>query len=131
MRRVHSLCLCLSCVRRAHSRSEDEIVFPALESKQALRNVSHAYALDHLEEEKQFIDLEQVGCTDVISALHATPRRAPACGAVVHEALPRKICGPGSKPHIPCNFAEERTGVGHQAARLVCMKQGGGKCEAA
>ena len=46
--------------RRAHSRSEDEIVFPALESKQALRNVSHAYTLDHQEEEKQFIDLEQV-----------------------------------------------------------------------
>jgi len=45
---------------RAHSRSEDEIVFPALESKQALRNVSHAYTLDHQEEEKQFIDLEQV-----------------------------------------------------------------------
>jgi len=35
-------------------------VFPALESKQALRNVSHAYTLDHQEEEKQFIDLEQV-----------------------------------------------------------------------
>lgn len=34
-------------VCRAHSRSEDEIVFPALESKQALQNVSHAYTLDH------------------------------------------------------------------------------------
>ena len=46
---------------QAHSRSEDEIVFPALESKHALRNVSHAYTLDHQQEEQLFIDLEQVG----------------------------------------------------------------------
>jgi hypothetical protein len=47
-------------VCRAHSRSEDEIVFPALESKHALRNVSHAYALDHQQEEQLFLDLDQV-----------------------------------------------------------------------
>lgn len=47
-------------IYRAHSRSEDEIVFPALESKQALRNVSHAYTLDHQQEEQLFIDLNQV-----------------------------------------------------------------------
>ena len=40
--------------------SEDEIVFPALESKHALRNVSHAYTLDHQQEEQLFIDLDQV-----------------------------------------------------------------------
>lgn len=45
---------------QAHSRSEDEIVFPALESKHALRNVSHAYTLDHRQEEQLFIDLDQV-----------------------------------------------------------------------
>lgn len=48
-------------IYRAHSRSEDEIVFPALESKHALRNVSHAYTLDHQQEEQLFIDMEQVG----------------------------------------------------------------------
>ena len=40
--------------------SEDEIVFPALESKHTLRNVSHAYTLDHQQEEQLFIDLDQV-----------------------------------------------------------------------
>lgn len=33
-------------------------MFPALESKQALRNVSHAYTLDHQQEEQLFVDLE-------------------------------------------------------------------------
>jgi zinc finger-like protein len=35
-------------------------VFPALESKHALRNVSHAYTLDHQQEEQLFHDLQQV-----------------------------------------------------------------------
>ncbi|KAK8470920.1 hypothetical protein PHAVU_003G094000 [Phaseolus vulgaris] len=37
---------------RAHSNAEDDIVFPALESKEALHNVSHSYTLDHKQEEK-------------------------------------------------------------------------------
>lgn len=48
-------------IYRAHSKSEDEIVFPALEAKQALRNVSHAYTLDHRQEEQMFADAEAVG----------------------------------------------------------------------
>jgi hypothetical protein len=49
-------------IYRAHSRAEDEIVFPALESKEALLNVSHAYTLDH----------EQVGIVEAVgSVLHA------------------------------------------------------------
>ncbi|CAI9113543.1 OLC1v1014162C2 [Oldenlandia corymbosa var. corymbosa] len=39
---------------RAHSNAEDEIVFPALESKEALHNVSHSYTLDHKQEEELF-----------------------------------------------------------------------------
>ncbi|XAR63927.1 Ubiquitin--protein ligase [Bertholletia excelsa] len=42
---------------RAHSNAEDEIVFPALESKEALHNVSHSYTLDHKQEEKLFVDI--------------------------------------------------------------------------
>ncbi|KAI8542696.1 hypothetical protein RHMOL_Rhmol08G0158900 [Rhododendron molle] len=42
---------------RAHSNAEDEIVFPALESKEALHNVSHSYMLDHKQEEKLFEDI--------------------------------------------------------------------------
>ncbi|KAF2315716.1 hypothetical protein GH714_040247 [Hevea brasiliensis] len=41
---------------RAHSNAEDDIVFPALESKEALHNVSHSYMLDHKQEEKLFED---------------------------------------------------------------------------
>ncbi|KAK4735905.1 hypothetical protein R3W88_010166 [Solanum pinnatisectum] len=42
---------------RAHSNAEDEIVFPELESKEALHNVSHSYMLDHKQEEKLFEDI--------------------------------------------------------------------------
>ncbi|THG00332.1 hypothetical protein TEA_030056 [Camellia sinensis var. sinensis] len=42
---------------RAHSNAEDEIVFPALEAKEGLHNVSHSYMLDHKQEEKLFEDI--------------------------------------------------------------------------
>ncbi|CAB4265061.1 unnamed protein product [Prunus armeniaca] len=45
---------------RAHSNAEDDIVFPALESKETLHNVSHAYTLDHKQEEKLFEDISSV-----------------------------------------------------------------------
>ncbi|KAH8491823.1 hypothetical protein H0E87_021430 [Populus deltoides] len=45
---------------RAHSNAEDEIVFPALESKEALHNVSHSYTLDHKQEEELFEDISFV-----------------------------------------------------------------------
>ncbi len=35
-------------------------MFPALESKEALHNVSHAYSLDHQKEEALFADLGAV-----------------------------------------------------------------------
>ena len=37
-------------------------MFPALEAKEALHNVSHAYTLDHQKEEQMFEDLDQVSC---------------------------------------------------------------------
>ncbi|XP_052199225.1 zinc finger protein BRUTUS-like isoform X2 [Diospyros lotus] len=42
---------------KAHSNAEDDIVFPALESKETLHNVSHSYTLDHKQEEKLFEDI--------------------------------------------------------------------------
>ncbi|KAL6182863.1 hypothetical protein ACLB2K_044275 [Fragaria x ananassa] len=45
---------------RAHSNAEDDIVFPALESKEALHNVSHSYTLDHKQEEELFEDISHV-----------------------------------------------------------------------
>ncbi|CDO98421.1 unnamed protein product [Coffea canephora] len=53
---------------RAHSNAEDEIVFPALESKEALHNVSHSYTLDHKQEEELFEDISCVLCD--LSELH-------------------------------------------------------------
>jgi hypothetical protein len=47
-------------IYRAHSKAEDEIVFPALEAKETLHNVSHAYTLDHKEEEQYFDELAAV-----------------------------------------------------------------------
>nr|GMC75843.1 zinc finger protein BRUTUS-like At1g74770 [Ipomoea batatas] len=37
-----------------HSNSEDEVAFPALESKGKLQNISHSYAIDHRFEAEQF-----------------------------------------------------------------------------
>ncbi|XP_051144695.1 zinc finger protein BRUTUS-like [Andrographis paniculata] len=42
---------------KAHSNAEDDIVFPALESKETLHNVSHSYTLDHKQEEQLFEDI--------------------------------------------------------------------------
>ena len=47
-------------IYRAHSSSEDEVIFPALESKEMLHNVSHAYALDHAQEESLFEEVAEV-----------------------------------------------------------------------
>ncbi|XP_043716175.1 zinc finger protein BRUTUS-like isoform X2 [Telopea speciosissima] len=58
---------------RAHSNAEDEIVFPALESKEALHNVSHSYTLDHKQEEKLFEDISSV--LSELSQLHESLSR--------------------------------------------------------
>ncbi|PKU61987.1 zinc finger protein BRUTUS-like [Dendrobium catenatum] len=53
---------------RAHSNAEDDIVFPALESRESLHNVSHSYTLDHKQEEKLFNDISDV--LSELSQLH-------------------------------------------------------------
>ncbi|XP_010534220.1 PREDICTED: uncharacterized protein LOC104809834 isoform X1 [Tarenaya hassleriana] len=53
---------------RAHSNAEDDILFPALESKETLHNVSHSYTLDHKQEEKLFGDIYSV--LSELSLLH-------------------------------------------------------------
>ncbi|XP_059289814.1 zinc finger protein BRUTUS-like At1g74770 isoform X2 [Lycium ferocissimum] len=48
---------CFNHVRflyQLHSKSEDEIAFPALESKGQLQNISHSYGIDHKLEVEQF-----------------------------------------------------------------------------
>ncbi|XP_049934644.1 zinc finger protein BRUTUS-like isoform X2 [Nymphaea colorata] len=53
---------------RAHSNAEDEIVFPALEAKESLHNVSHSYTIDHKQEENLFADISAV--LSELSQLH-------------------------------------------------------------
>ncbi|XP_021653204.2 zinc finger protein BRUTUS isoform X2 [Hevea brasiliensis] len=59
---------------RAHSNAEDDIVFPALESKEALHNVSHSYTLDHKQEEKLFEDISCV--LSELSRLHESLQKS-------------------------------------------------------
>ena len=44
---------------RAHCNSKDNIVYPALESREELHNVTHSYKLDHVQEERMF---EHISC---------------------------------------------------------------------
>ena len=44
----------------AHSNAEDEIVFPALEAKEALHNVSHLFTIEHKHDEHIFKDISAV-----------------------------------------------------------------------
>lgn len=62
-------------IYRAHSKAEDEIVFPALESKEALHNVSRAYSLDHEQVRAAGMNAELAGLR------YALAQRLPrACG---------------------------------------------------
>ncbi|KAL1541564.1 zinc finger protein BRUTUS-like [Salvia divinorum] len=58
----------LRTIYQIHSDSEDEIVFPALESKGALQNISHSYSLDHKLELKYFTKTSII--LEEISELH-------------------------------------------------------------
>ncbi|KAL1807733.1 hypothetical protein ACET3Z_024723 [Daucus carota] len=53
---------------RAHSNAEDDVIFPALESRETLHNVSHSYTLDHKHEEKLFEDISST--LSELSGLH-------------------------------------------------------------
>ncbi|XP_059649687.1 zinc finger protein BRUTUS-like [Cornus florida] len=76
---------------RAHSNAEDEIVFPALESKETLHNVSHSYTLDHKQEEKLF--------EDISSALSEL--------AQLHENLnSTKPVGGSSRSNFDCSYRD-------------------------
>ncbi|CAI0454580.1 unnamed protein product [Linum tenue] len=71
---------------RAHSNAEDDIVFPALESKETLHNVSHSYTLDHKQEEKLFEDISTT--LSELTHLHAHLKRSRHC-----DNLSGNLCG--------------------------------------
>ena len=49
--------LCSSGVCTGHT-AEDQLVFPALENKAELHNVSHSYTLDHEHEADLFVEVD-------------------------------------------------------------------------
>jgi zinc finger protein-like protein len=88
--RLHGRFAFLQGIYRAHSRAEDEIVFPALERKHALRNVSHAYTLDH-QEEATLLD----GIASVVDRLQrALPQGAAAAAAAGQPAAAAAALSP-------------------------------------
>jgi len=74
---VWSWCVCVWCAR-AHSSAEDSIVFPALEDKEALHNVSHSYSIDHKQEEELLNDIAERG----VGSSRRWPRPSLRCGAM-------------------------------------------------
>ncbi|KAJ4806511.1 zinc finger protein-like protein [Rhynchospora pubera] len=77
---------------RAHSNAEDDIVFPALESRETLHNVSHSYTLDHKQEEKLFKDIS--GILSEISVLHESCKSSDGIyWAKKHNKLATRLQG--------------------------------------
>lgn len=70
---------------RAHSNAEDDIVFPALESKETLHNVSHSYTLDHKQEEKLFEDIST--SLFALCELHDSTSKINSTSSDSHDTL--------------------------------------------
>lgn len=85
-------------IYKTHSKAEDEIVFPALESKDALHNVSHSYSLDHCQEEVLFREIADVvkELRGTLAAVDLTERvlAAPQSNASPLPTLPRMFAIP-------------------------------------
>jgi len=77
----------------AHSKAEDEVVFPALESKDMQSGVCHSYELDHEQEERLFAQLADM-VQKVEQNVEALPRPSdyPSPGdAVLSEEEARAV----------------------------------------
>jgi zinc finger protein-like protein len=121
-------------IYKAHSRAEDEIVFPALESKETLSNVSHAYSLDHKQEEHL---LEEV--SSVVTAIEAcssnfnleslrsmTSKLSKMCAAIrasleTHVRAEEKELWPLFTEHFTIKEQEELVGmiIGQTGAEVL------------
>lgn len=91
MRRLEGRFRFLKAVYTAHSEAEDEIVFPALEAKEALRRVSHAYALDHAREEEMLagvgVCLARLGSAPDLASARAAARDLASGTAALRASL--------------------------------------------
>ncbi|KAL9229240.1 hypothetical protein vseg_004727 [Gypsophila vaccaria] len=88
---------------RAHSNAEDDIVFPALESKETLHNVSHSYTLDHKQEERLFEDISSA--LSELTVLHGVVGRS----GTAHDDPVRDSFGAGVSSDSLRNYHELAT----------------------
>ena len=121
-------------IYKAHSRAEDEIVFPALESKEKLSNVSHAYSLDHKQEEELMEDASAVvseieSCVagrDLTNLRSSTSKLSKMCAAIrasleTHVRAEEKELWPLFTEHFTIQEQEELVGmiIGQTGAEVL------------
>ncbi|KAE9610036.1 putative aminoacyltransferase, E1 ubiquitin-activating enzyme [Lupinus albus] len=63
-KRFHLICF----LHQIHTDAEDEVVFPALEARGKLKNISHAYTFDHKLDDEHFDKVSRI--LDKMSELH-------------------------------------------------------------
>ncbi|KAG2407693.1 Zinc finger protein [Vigna angularis] len=80
-------------LHQIHSDAEDEIVFPALEARGKLKNISHAYTFDHKHEIEHFNKISHI--LDKMSRLHlsvsTTDSNVKEAGLMRYQHLCRKL----------------------------------------
>ncbi len=121
-------------IYKAHSRAEDEIVFPALESKEKLSNVSHAYSLDHKQEEELMEDVSAVvseieSCVadrELARLRSSTSKLSKMCAAIrasleTHVRAEEKELWPLFTEHFTIHEQEELVGmiIGQTGAEVL------------
>ena len=121
-------------IYKAHSRAEDEIVFPALESKEKLSNVSHAYSLDHKQEEELMEDVSAVvseiesciGGRELARLRSSTSKLSKMCAAIrasleTHVRAEEKELWPLFTEHFTIQEQEELVGmiIGQTGAEVL------------
>ena len=107
----------------AGAQSEDEVVFPALEGKEGLVNVSQAYTLDHQAEAQLFQDLDQVLCPSLLAlSQHAQAWRARRACAHSRAARSHRSW----RPVCPCSCFSTRCSMVHSSAAARASTRFGG-----
>ena len=109
-------------VYRAHSRSEDELVFPALENKDELHNVSHSYTLDHEHEAELFVEVDAC-LRDLREHAGLAGDEGGVDGEKVHDAMEAKCSNRRMDPKTRAAIMEvERRLQAACVAVKVCLE---------
>eukprot|EP00891_Asterochloris_glomerata_P008539 jgi/Astpho2/8539/Aster-05573 len=121
----------LDGIYRAHSEAEDDIVFPALESKEALHRVSHAYSLDHQQEAQLFADVhkifERLRAAQAVAAARAEAQQLQQMTAAMRASLEQHVNAeerelwPLFAEHFTCDEQQRLVGriIGRTGAEVL------------